>query len=188
MRRERRAEDQRELRMKRMGQERKMQMLAREQGRDISEKVALGLAKPTATKESMFDSRLFNQGSSFAAGSGFNEDNPYDKPLFAAAEAANSIYRPNVQMDDDEDMAENEMERIKRSSRFEVLGKAQKGFKGTEEAERDGPVMFEKDKPDVADPFGVEAFVKSVGDEVGSRKHGLQVQGGERSKRPRRGD
>jgi len=184
MRRERRAEDQRELRMKRMGQERKMQVLAREQGRDISEKMALGLAKPTAGQESMFDSRLFNQSSAFS--SGYNEDNPYDKPLFAAAEAANAIYRPSVQIDDEEDAADNELDRIKKSSRFEVLGKAQKGFKGASDVEaRDGPVQFEKDKPDVADPFGVEAFVKSVGDEVGSKKHGLQMQGGPSSKRAR---
>jgi SNW domain-containing protein 1 len=184
MRRERRAEDQRELRMKRMGQERKMQVLAREQGRDISEKMALGLAKPTAGQESMFDSRLFNQSSAFS--SGYNEDNPYDKPLFAAAEAANAIYRPSVQMDDEEDAADNELDRIKKSSRFEVLGKAQKGFKGASDVEaRDGPVQFEKDKPDMADPFGVEAFVKSVGDEVGSKKHGLQMQGGPSSKRAR---
>ncbi|KAA8910037.1 SKIP/SNW domain-containing protein [Sphaerosporella brunnea] len=181
MRRERRREDQRELRMKRMGQEKKMQMLAREQGRDLSEKIALGLAKPTQSTESMFDSRLFNQSSGFS--SGLNEDNPYDKPLFAAAEAANSIYRPRVQQDDDEDAADNELERIKKSSRFEVLGKAQKGFKGAVDAEaRDGPVQFEKD---TSDPFGVEAFVKSVGEEVGSKKHGLQMQSGPSSKRAR---
>lgn len=181
MRRERRREDQRELRMKRMGQERKMQVLAREQGRDIGEKMALGLAKPTQNQETMFDSRLFNQASAFTTG--YNEDNPYDKPLFAAAEAANSIYRPSVQMDDDEDAADTELERIKKSSRFEVLGKAQKGFKGAADAEaRDGPVQFEKD---VADPFGVEAFVKSVGDEVGSKKHGLRLQDGPSNKRAR---
>jgi SNW domain-containing protein 1 len=182
MRRERRREDQRELRMKRMGQERKMQMLAREQGRDIGEKIALGLAKPTQSTESMFDSRLFNQSSAFSTG--FNEDNPYDKPLFAAAEAAQSIYRPSVQQDDDdEDAADNELDRIKKSSRFEVLGRAQKGFKGAADVEaRDGPVQFEKD---TSDPFGVEAFVKSVGDEVGSKKHGLQMQGGPSSKRAR---
>jgi len=162
--------------MKRMGNERKMQMLAREQGRDIGEKIALGLAKPTQNQESMFDSRLFNQGGS-AFDQGFNEDNPYDKPLFAAQEAANAIYRPKVGMDDDdEEAAEDEMERIKKGSRFEVLGRAQQGFKGAAEADvRDGPVQFEKDS---ADPFGVDTFIKSVGDEVGNKKHGLQERAG----------
>jgi SNW domain-containing protein 1 len=136
MRRDRRREAERELRMKRMGTERKLQMLAREQGRDIGEKIALGLAKPTQSQETMWDSRLFNQTSAFGSGSGFNEDQPYDKPLFAAQEAANSIYRPKVSVDDDdEDAAQSEMDRLKRSSRFEVLGKAQQGFKGAADAE-----------------------------------------------------
>lgn len=136
MRRERRQEEERQQRMKNMGSERKMQMLAREQGRDIGEKIALGLAKPTQSQETMWDSRLFNQSSAFGAGSGFNEDQPYDRPLFAAQEAANSIYRPKVSVDDDdEDTARSEMDRIKRSSRFEVLGKAQQGFRGAADAE-----------------------------------------------------
>jgi SNW domain-containing protein 1 len=40
----------------------------RDQGRDISEKIALGLAKPTMSKESMFDSRLFNQSEGISSG------------------------------------------------------------------------------------------------------------------------
>jgi hypothetical protein len=52
--------------------EAKIKMLAREQNRDMSEKVALGLAKPTRSGEAMYDSRLFNQSSRFNAG--FNED------------------------------------------------------------------------------------------------------------------
>lgn len=40
----------------------------REQGRDISEKIALGLAKPSMSKESMFDSRLFNQSEGISSG------------------------------------------------------------------------------------------------------------------------
>lgn len=133
MRAERRREAERELRMKRMGTERKIAMLAREQGRDIGEKIALGLAKPTQSQETMWDSRLFNQSSGFDVG--FNEDQPYDKPLFAAQEAANSIYRPKVSMEDDEDAAEGEMERIKKSGRFEVLGRAAQGFKGSGDQE-----------------------------------------------------
>lgn len=49
-----------------------------EQGRDISEKIALGLAKPTLSKESMYDARLFNQ--SEGIGSGFRDDD--GKELF----------------------------------------------------------------------------------------------------------
>lgn len=134
MRRERRKENERQMRQSRMGTERKIQMMARDQNRDISEKVALGLAKPSQTRETMYDSRLFNQTSGFDTG--FNEDQHYDKPLFAAQEAINSIYRPKVnEEDDDEAAGANEYERIQKANRFEVLGKAKQGFKGAAEAE-----------------------------------------------------
>jgi SNW domain-containing protein 1 len=141
IRRERRQDAERQLRQSRMGTERRIQMMAREQNRDISEKVALGLAKPTQTSESMWDSRLFNQTSGMQ--SGFNEDNPYDKPLFAAQDAINSIYRPRAQLDvDDEEGAEGEMSKIQKTNRFEVLGKAKEGFRGAAEAEVRFPFPF----------------------------------------------
>ena len=135
MRRERRQQNEKQLRQSRMGTERRIQMIAREQNRDISEKVALGLAKPTQSSESMFDSRLFNQTSGFDTG--FNEDQAYDKPLFAAQDAISSIYRPRANVDDDgdEEAGGAEYERIQKSNRFEVLGKAKEGFKGAAEAE-----------------------------------------------------
>jgi SNW domain-containing protein 1 len=132
-RRERRQDNERQLRQSRMGTERRIQMMAREQNRDISEKVALGLAKPTQSTEGMFDSRLFNQTSGFD--SGFNEDNPYDKQLFAARDAIDGIYRPRATGDDDDGDGDAEMGRISKSSRFEVLGRAKEGFKGTADAE-----------------------------------------------------
>ncbi|KAL9093664.1 MAG: hypothetical protein Q9159_000193 [Coniocarpon cinnabarinum] len=169
MRRERRQENERQMRMSRMGQERRMQQMAREQNRDISEKVALGLAKPTQSGESMYDSRLFNQTSGF--GSGFNEDQPYDKPLFADREAVNHIYRPTVNEDEGEDAGET-MDKIKKSDRFDVLGKAGKGFKGAAEAEaRDGPVQFEKD---AADPFGVDQMIKESMAAAKPKRYGMQ--------------
>jgi SNW domain-containing protein 1 len=134
MRKEKRKEEERKLRQSRMGTERRIQMMAREQNRDISEKVALGLAKPTQSSESMWDSRLFNQTSGFD--SGFNEDQPYDKPLFAAQDAISSIYRPRQNMDDgdDEEAAESTMGKIQKESRFaEALGRGT--FKGAAEVE-----------------------------------------------------
>ncbi|PYI22866.1 transcriptional regulator Cwf13/SkiP [Aspergillus violaceofuscus CBS 115571] len=175
MRRERRQEAERQLRQSRMGTERRIQMMAREQNRDISEKVALGLAKPTQSSEAMYDSRLFNQTSGMS--SGFNEDNPYDKPLFAAQDAINSIYRPRAQLDDDDEGegAGEEMSKIQKSSRFEVLGRAKEGFKGAELAEaRDGPVQFEKD---TTDPFGIDSMIADVTGGAGSsgqKRYGLE--------------
>ncbi|RAL09198.1 SKIP/SNW domain-containing protein [Aspergillus homomorphus CBS 101889] len=176
LRRERRQEAERQLRQSRMGTERRIQMMAREQNRDISEKVALGLAKPTQSSEAMYDSRLFNQTSGMS--SGFNEDNPYDKPLFAAQDAINSIYRPRAQVDDDDDGGEGageEMSKIQKSSRFEVLGRAKEGFKGADLAEaRDGPVQFEKD---TTDPFGIDSMIADVtggGGSSGQKRYGLE--------------
>ncbi len=165
-RQERRQENERQLRQSRMGTERRIQMMAREQNRDISEKVALGLAKPTQSKESMYDSRLFNQTSGFD--SGFNEDQPYDKPLFAAQDAISSIYRPKAQQDDDVDeegAADAAMGKIQKGNRFEVLGKAKEGFRGAAHAdEREGPVQFEKDKDD---PFGIDNLIGEVTGKTG---------------------
>lgn len=175
-RQERRQEAERQLRQSRMGTERRIQMMAREQNRDISEKVALGLAKPTQSKETMYDSRLFNQTSGFD--SGFNEDQHYDKPLFAAQDAISSIYRPKAQADEDfeeEGAADTAMGKIQKQSRFEVLGKAKDGFKGAADAEeRSGPVQFEKDKDD---PFGIDGLIGEVTGKAsgaeGKKRYGL---------------
>ncbi|KAI9647184.1 mRNA splicing protein [Ciborinia camelliae] len=196
MRQEKRRDEERKLRQSRMGTERRIQMMAREQNRDISEKVALGLAKPTQSAETMFDSRLFNRTSGFD--SGFNEDQAYDKPLFAAQDAISSIYRPRQNMDDDDDeaAAEGEMAKIQKSNRFgDALGKGT--FKGAADVEvrnsswivtwdeanlngkqaREGPVQFEKDTGDV---FNVDDFLSKVGETSNKREYGLQ-EGEERS-------
>lgn len=182
-RQEKQREEERKLRQNRMGAERRAQVMAREQGRDISEKIALGLAKPTQSKETMYDSRLFNQTSGFD--SGINEDNPYDKPLFAAQDAINSIYRPRANVDDDDDgeAGDREMAKIQKSSRFgEALGKGT--FKGAADAEaREGPVQFEKD---AGDPFNVDKFLSEVDQNSSSKRgYGLQDEDNRQSKRPR---
>ncbi|KAH8805931.1 SKIP/SNW domain-containing protein [Xylogone sp. PMI_703] len=183
LRQERRREEERKLRQSRMGAERRIQVMAREQNRDISEKVALGLAKPTQSAETMYDSRLFNRTSGFD--SGFNEDQIYDKPLFAAQDAINSIYRPRQSMDDDgddEEAAGNEMAKIQKNQRFgEALGKGT--FKGSADVEpREGPVQFEKDTGDV---FNVDEFLSKVGEGSGKREYGLQEDESRASKRAR---
>ena len=173
LRQERTRESRRKLRMDNMGTETRIRAMAREQNRDISEKIALGLAKPTAAMD--YDTRLFNQ--SAGLDSGLNEDSSmFDRPLFAAQQAVQSIYRPKgVSLDgpDEEEVYDS----VTKNSRFEVLGRAQKGFKGSEDAgARDGPVQFEKDK----DTFGIDAFLgdvkKQVDDERGKRKMGLNTK------------
>ncbi|EJP68716.1 SKIP/SNW domain-containing protein [Beauveria bassiana ARSEF 2860] len=189
---ERRKENERKLRQSHMGAERQMQAMAREQNRDISEKIQLGLAKPTQSRETMYDSRLFNQTSGFD--SGINEDNRYDKPLFAAQDAISSIYRPRANMDDGDDDGEagdREMAKIQKASRFgDALGRGT--FKGVAEVEaREGPVQFEKD---TADPFNVDKFLSEVdkkdgggggGGGSGKRGYGLQDEEDRGKKRAR---
>ena len=190
MRRERRQENEKQFRQSRMGTERRVQMLAREQNRDISEKVALGLAKPTQSAESMWDSRLFNQTSGFDTG--FNEDQAYDKPLFAAQDAISSIYRPrtNVDDDDDEEVGGKEYDKIAKSNRFEVLGKAKESFKGAADAEvRDGPVQFEKDVSNTEDPYQIDKMIREVtGGAGGNKRYGVQETEERATKRAKVGD
>ena len=175
MREEKRRERERELRMSNMGQEQRAKMLARQQNRDISEKIALGLAKPTLTKESMLDSRLFNQES--LAGSFADEDsyNLYDRPLFHGSSAAAAIYkaRGNISEGNDESYGGGTEEGIGKAldnDRF-GLGEAKIGFEGARDQEvREGPVQFEKDTGDV---FGLDKFL----DEAKSgRKRGLDTE------------
>jgi SNW domain-containing protein 1 len=88
---ERKREAQRKMRMNNMGTVSRVRALAREQNRDISEKITLGLAKHSAAMD--YDTRLFNQ--SEGMDSGLNEDSSmFDRPLFAAQQAVQSIYRP----------------------------------------------------------------------------------------------
>lgn len=158
-----------------MGTEQRAKMLARQQNRDISEKVALGLAKPTTSKETMLDSRLFNQES--LSGSFADDDayNLYDRPLFHGSSAAAAIYkaRGNITEGNEESFGGGTEEGISRAldnDRF-GLGRAQVGFEGANEQEvREGPVQFEKDTGDV---FGLDKFL----DEAKSgRKRGLDTE------------
>jgi SNW domain-containing protein 1 len=143
--------------------------------------VALGLADPTQTSETRYESRLFNQTSGF--GTGFNEDRAYDKPLFAAQHTINSIYRPQVKGHDgadEEDTGGSDLDRLRKAPRLEYLGKAAKEFSGVAEAEaRDGPVQFEK--VDMSDPFNIgEMLEEARGDGRGGK------EGSDGAKRVRR--
>lgn len=174
MRQEKRRDRERELRMNNMGQEQRAKMFARQQNRDISEKVALGLAKPTLSKESMLDSRLFNQESLSSTFADDEAYNLYDKPLFHGSTAVAAIYkaRGNIQEGNDESFGGGTEEGISKAldqDRFN-LGRAQIGFEGAHDQEvREGPVEFEKDTGDV---FGVNQFLDEA---KTGRKRGLDT-------------
>ncbi|KAF9050769.1 hypothetical protein BDZ89DRAFT_1098779 [Hymenopellis radicata] len=182
MRQEKRREREREMRMNNMGQEQRAKMLARQQNRDISEKVALGLAKPTLSKESMLDSRLFNQES--LSGNFADEDsyNLYDRPLFHGSTAAAAIYkaRGNIAEGNDESFGGGTDEGIGKAldnDRF-GLGQVKVGFEGASDQEvREGPVQFEKDTGDV---FGLNQFLDEA---KTGKKRGLDTEAGGSRKR-----
>ena len=65
----------------------------RDQNRDISEKIALGMLKGTGKLQgdSIYDSRLFNQTSGMDSGFGGDDEyNTYSKPLFDRGEAVSA--------------------------------------------------------------------------------------------------
>ncbi|KAI7831402.1 SKIP/SNW domain-containing protein [Gamsiella multidivaricata] len=181
LRRERQQEHEKDLRMSRMGAEQKAKVMARAEGRDISERVALGLAKPTQSKDSMYDSRLFNQSGGLS--SGFKDDESYsvyDKPMFM--HTGSSVYRPKRSGDDggnDEVGTEDDITRALASDRFGGAGISAKGFKGTEggrSMQREGPVAFEKED----DIFGLDKFNKV---DVSKKRMGLDLSTTQEGKR-----
>jgi hypothetical protein len=120
----------------------------REQNRDISEKIALGLAKPTTSKESMYDSRLFNREANQASMGDSGSYNVYDKPLFNAQNAAAAIYRPRGNNRNDEAFGGGTEEGISNALENDRFGLGASKFVGAAEAgkeDRSGPVEFEKD-------------------------------------------
>lgn len=164
IREERRRERERERRLEAkdaaMGKKSK---ITRDRDRDISEKVALGMASAAAGRggEVMYDQRLFNQEKGMDSGFATDDQyNVYDKGLFTAQPTLSTLYRPKK--DADNDMyggADEQMDKIMKTERF----KPDRAFAGTNEktGPRDRPVEFEKDAEE-ADPFGLDQFLTEV--------------------------
>uniref|UniRef100_A0AAV1TDX8 SKI-interacting protein SKIP SNW domain-containing protein n=1 Tax=Peronospora matthiolae TaxID=2874970 RepID=A0AAV1TDX8_9STRA len=144
IRQERKKEREREMRMEKLGKKGK---LARDEDRDISEKIALGQLQgggKAGGSDGMFDSRLFNQSQGISSGFGQEDEySVYSKPMVDRGKA--SVYRPK-DVDGSFD-ADKEYDELKggHAKRF----KADKQFRGTEVVARggarDGPVQFSYD-------------------------------------------
>eukprot|EP00010_Vexillifera_abyssalis_P002519 CAMPEP_0201553552 /NCGR_PEP_ID=MMETSP0173_2-20130828/30451_1 /ASSEMBLY_ACC=CAM_ASM_000268 /TAXON_ID=218659 /ORGANISM="Vexillifera sp., Strain DIVA3 564/2" /LENGTH=459 /DNA_ID=CAMNT_0047964403 /DNA_START=30 /DNA_END=1406 /DNA_ORIENTATION=+ len=146
IRHQQRRERERERRMQAMGAKSR---LARQERRDVSERVALGMEAGVAKdavkgSEGLFDQRLFNQAtnvsSNFGAEDGYNI---YEKPLFKGS-SANQIYRPSESNKDDQYGSKQDLNALKDTSRF----RPDQGFSGAEtdqQSRRSGPVKFERD-------------------------------------------
>lgn len=164
IREERRRERERERRLEAkdaaMGKKSK---ITRDRDRDISEKVALGMANVGGGRgEVMYDHRLFNQEKGMAPGfSADDEYNIYDKGLFTAQPTLSTLYRPKK--DTDSEMyggADEQLDKIMKTDRF----KPDKSFSGVHDrpsgSKRDRPVEF--DKQEENDPFGLDQFLTEV--------------------------
>lgn len=161
IREERKREREREKRLEaKEGHVGKKSKITRDRDRDISEKVALGMAN-VGPGEVTYDQRLFNQDQGMQ--SGFATDdayNVYDKGLFTSHPGLSGLYRPKKDADTEVyGGADEQLEKVLKTDRF----RADKGFAGAKEREgpRERPVEFEKDH-DEADPFGLDQFLTEV--------------------------
>ena len=144
----------------------KRSKLERQRERDISEQIALGIAKPAANSgEVQFDQRLFNQ--SQGVSSGFGEDDDYavyDKPWRLNAAIPQTIYRPRA--GSDKDTYGDELENLASGSSKFVPDKSFEGIGRSHK--RDGQFVFEKTSTGKSeastkeDPLGLDVFLKEV--------------------------
>ncbi len=145
----------------------KRSKLTRDKDRDISEKIALGMAKVTGG-EAMYDQRLFNQDT--GVGTGLAEEdayNLYDKALFADR---SELFKGRANRDDEayEGRAGGGPGSAPGGEIDTARFKPDKGFTGADYgggnkdgAGGGGDLQFEKD-PAEADPFGLDAFLSDV--------------------------
>lgn len=133
----------------------KLEKLKHEKERDISEKIALGIADTKSKNgDTLYDSRLFNQTGGLDSG-GIDDEtySAYDQPWRAEGNV-HHIYRPTKSKDS---ALQEDMDRIISTNRFV----SEKGFSGAGEGTRSGgPVQFEKQLPG-EDIFGLEDLLSS---------------------------
>ena len=173
LREERRRERERERRLEhRDAHGYKRSKLTRDKDRDVSEKIALGMAKVGTAGEAMYDQRLFNQEKGLDSGLG-QEDayNLYDKPLFADRR---ELYKASA-TDGGIDTS-----RFKPDQGFSGADYSRSGRETAAKGQADG-IAFEMD-PAEADPFGLNAFLTDGGrkkplDGIG-RRGGMAAAGG----------
>ena len=122
----------------------KNKYLKKDEERDISEKIALGQAQPTI-RDSMVDSRLYNQTVGLASGFKEEEDyDLYDKPLFVDR-TATSIYK-NIRGSSGIDDDSNEEVAPDSKKLIEKIYQRGKMFEGADISKSQGgrPLEFER--------------------------------------------
>ncbi|VVB13885.1 unnamed protein product [Arabis nemorensis] len=129
----------------------KKRKITRDRDRDISEKVALGMASSGCRGgEVMYDQRSFDQEQGMDSGFAVDDQyNVYDKGLFTAQHALSTMYKPKKDMDNEMNgNADEQLHKLNNTKRFKpdkALGK------------RQGPVEFDKEAEE--DLFGLAQWV-----------------------------
>ncbi|XP_072479788.1 SNW domain-containing protein 1 isoform X1 [Notamacropus eugenii] len=141
----------------------KRSKLQRNENRDISEVIALGVPNPRTSNEVQYDQRLFSQPKGMDSGFADGEDeiyNVYDQPWRSGKDMAQNIYRPSKNLD--KDMYGDDLEARIKTNRFVP----DKEFSGSDRRQRgrDGPVQFEED------PFGLDKFLEEAKQHGGSKR------------------
>ncbi|KAK0134063.1 SNW domain-containing protein 1 [Merluccius polli] len=140
----------------------KRSKLQRDQDRDVSELIALGVPNPRTSSEAQYDQRLFNRNRGMDSGFAGGEDetyNVYDQPFRGGRDMAQNIYRPSKNID--KDAYADDFENLTKNNRFVP----DKEFTGADHAQRrEGPVQFEED------PFGLDKFLEDAKHHGGSKR------------------
>ncbi|XP_041258953.1 SNW domain-containing protein 1 [Onychostruthus taczanowskii] len=143
----------------------KRSKLQRNENRDISEVIALGVPNPRPSNEIQYDQRLFNQSKGMDSGFAGGEDeiyNVYDQPWRSGKDMAQNIYRPSKNMD--KDMYGDDLEARIKTNRFVPDKEFSNSDRNTRGRGRDGPVQFEED------PFGLDKFLEEAKQHGGSKR------------------
>ena len=93
--------------------------LQRNENRDISEVIVLGVPNPWTSSEVQYDQRLFNQSKGMDSGFAGGEDeiyNVYDQAWRGGKDMAQNIYRPSKNLD--KDMYNVDLETRMKTNRF----------------------------------------------------------------------
>ncbi|NXX42959.1 SNW1 protein, partial [Tricholaema leucomelas] len=143
----------------------KRSKLQRNENRDISEVIALGVPNPRPSNEIQYDQRLFNQSKGMDSGFAGGEDeiyNVYDQPWRSGKDMAQNIYRPSKNLD--KDMYGDDLEARIKTNRFVSEKEFTNSDRNTRGRGRDGPVQFEED------PFGLDKFLEEAKQHGGSKR------------------
>ncbi|NWS69110.1 SNW1 protein, partial [Crotophaga sulcirostris] len=143
----------------------KRSKLQRNENRDISEVIALGVPNPRPSNEVQYDQRLFNQSKGMDSGFAGGEDeiyNVYDQPWRSGKDMAQNIYRPSKNID--KDMYGDDLEARIKTNRFVPDKEFSNSDRNSRGRGRDGPVQFEED------PFGLDKFLEEAKQHGGSKR------------------